>query len=273
MKPKWLAPVKREYNGSGYLRLRDGNRNIAVLHASGVIALQINRPRLAFMTVERATRDSRNFLRIDGLHAVAHDCDRASHERNVEGFPLARLRRDFSRRRQESVDGSDLVEGILFSGLVLDLHFVAPAQIHSAIAVSRAVELNVEFEIIELALGPDIRSRRFVHQFGILHLPVILVGLIGDPTVQTFAIEDRLRRRPCRRNASVQSRRALARYFGLGCAALQGAGELAAAYMKVPLRPPVTFGERDVRALDFDVSCGMRAASAGHDTHARSAGI
>src|SRR5579862_3285052 len=52
--------------------LRQRNGDVPELEAAGVIALDVERPRLAFVGVERPPGDALDYLVVDGGHAVAH---------------------------------------------------------------------------------------------------------------------------------------------------------------------------------------------------------
>ncbi len=63
-------------------------------------ALQVDRTRQAFVTIQRAAGDARNFLVIDDGLAILYYGDHASYQRDVEGLPLAGLARQFGRWRR-----------------------------------------------------------------------------------------------------------------------------------------------------------------------------
>src|SRR4029077_4322924 len=96
-------------------------------------ALQINRARQCFMTIERATGDPRNLLMIDDRPAVLGYADRSPDQRDVKGLPFPGRAWKFRRRRQETVDSTDSLARRFISGVGLDLHFVATAQIDTAV--------------------------------------------------------------------------------------------------------------------------------------------
>src|SRR5271157_2841918 len=89
------------------------NRDVAVLHPARVIALDIDRPGFALIRVQGAAGDSRNLLVVDRGDAVANHRHHASHQRNVEALPCARLARHFSRRSDEPVNRPHPVEFIV----------------------------------------------------------------------------------------------------------------------------------------------------------------
>ena len=92
------------------------------------------------MTVQRAAGYTRNFLVIDDGLAVLNNRNRASHQRDVEGLPNVGFARQFRRRRQESIYCAGVMAGRFLIGVGFNLHFVAAAQINSAVGLFPAVE-------------------------------------------------------------------------------------------------------------------------------------
>src|SRR5712692_2008585 len=116
-----------------------------------MIALDIQRTRFALMAVESAARKSRNLLVVDGGHAIANHRDIAPNEGNVIALPLPRPRAHRNCRSDKPVDGSHAVVFVVGARwFVLDLDFIAPAQVHSAVSVLRAVVFAVQLDILEL---------------------------------------------------------------------------------------------------------------------------
>src|SRR5438128_7320825 len=72
-----------------------------------VIALQHYRARLAFVAVERASRDARNLRVINDSGAVENKRHPTADQRYVECLPLAGLLGGIARRRDEAVDSAD----------------------------------------------------------------------------------------------------------------------------------------------------------------------
>ena len=96
-----FGPFKPKSKGGGpvgagprgkVLVLRQLNPDIPVRHSAVVVALQEERPGLAFVAVERAAGDPRNFQLVVDRYAVAHHRHSAAHQRDVERLPLAGAR-------------------------------------------------------------------------------------------------------------------------------------------------------------------------------------
>src|SRR5579864_7685127 len=96
-------------------------------------ALHVNGARQSFMTVQRATGDPRNFLIVDDRPAILGHADHSPDQRDIEGLPFPGLTRKFRGRRQETVDSTDAPARGLVGRVGLDLHFVAAAQIDTAV--------------------------------------------------------------------------------------------------------------------------------------------
>lgn len=108
--------------------LRQRNRDVPILHPAGVIALNVQRTRLAFAAIDGAARDSGDLLIIDSGHSVANHGDVAANQRNVIGLPLAGPPGNIDRGRDESIDGSHAVQFVIGARrLILHLHLIAPA--------------------------------------------------------------------------------------------------------------------------------------------------
>ena len=121
-----------------------------------MIALQIDWSRRAFIAVNGATGDAGNLLIADDLLAVGDDGDHTANQRNVERLPLAgRESGDFTWR-DKSVDAAEAVRVGLATVVVLDLDFVAAAQVNAAVALLRIAKLDVKLEIAERAHGSKI---------------------------------------------------------------------------------------------------------------------
>ena len=76
--------------------------------------------------------------------------------------------------------------------LVFDLNLVAAAQVHAAISFLRAVVLNVQFEIFELARGLEVCAVFFIDEFAVFHYPVVgRAGVERFPAGQVLPIEHR----------------------------------------------------------------------------------
>src|SRR3954471_21518520 len=151
---------------------RRSDQDVAVLDRT-VIALQENRTWRAFIAVERATGDSGHLLVCDHLSAVGDDGHHSSDEGDVVRLPLTgRPRRDHARR-QESVNGAEPVVPRRIAVVVLDLNFVAAAQIDAAVALLGVTELDVELEVAEGAVGDEIAARSGAAQHAVDDAPLI----------------------------------------------------------------------------------------------------
>src|SRR5579859_1700266 len=86
-----------------------------------------------FMTVQRATSDPGNFPIVDDRPAILGQADHSPNQRDVEALPFPGLTRKFRRRSQETVDATDTLARRFVGGVGLDLHFIAAAQIDTAV--------------------------------------------------------------------------------------------------------------------------------------------
>src|SRR5579883_3266043 len=227
----------REYPWADSILLRQRDRDVPVLHSARVIALNVDRPRLGFVAVERAAGDAGDLLVIDRLHAVPHDRDAPPDQRDIEAFPRSRLARQRDRGREKAVDCADGVKPVVFvDGLVFYLDFVPPAQIDAAVAVRRAIVLDVQLEIVERAGGADVRALALVNQLARARHPVIIGGVAdGLPAGQVLAVEDGFGIGPGLGHRAVELGRShagqlAARFF----AALHRSGERIAARGELP---------------------------------------
>src|SRR3954462_3684100 len=151
---------------------RRSDQDVAVLDRT-VIALQENRARRAFIAVERATGDSGDLLVYDHLSAVGDDRHHSSDEGDVVRLPLARRPRRDHTRRQESVNGAEAIVPRRIAVVVLDLNFVAAAEIDAAVALLGVAELDVELEIAEGAVGDEIAPGPRTAQHAVDDAPLI----------------------------------------------------------------------------------------------------
>src|ERR1035441_593507 len=94
------------------VRYRDSD--VAVFHAAGVIALDVERSGLAFAAIDGAAGNARNLLAINGGLAIADDGHGAPHQGHIVALPFARPLGKLHRRRQESIDRSHAVELVVF---------------------------------------------------------------------------------------------------------------------------------------------------------------
>ena len=131
--------------------------------------------------------------------AVAEDGDSATDEGDVKRGPLAEIEGGGGGRGIVAVDGTHFMVGE-FAALGADLDFVAAAEVNAAVAVVRAVDFDVEFEVLELFEGFDVGGGGaafavdhwiIVDEFAVAGDPFV-VGDVGDgfPAGKVFAVED-----------------------------------------------------------------------------------
>ena len=65
--------------------------------------------------------------------------------------------------------------------LIFHLDLVAAAQVDAAVAEIGAVVFDVQFEIFELARGPDVRAGSLVDKFTVDRLVVVDLRVVGVP--------------------------------------------------------------------------------------------
>jgi len=106
-------------------------------------ALQIDRPRLRFVAIQRPAGNTRDLLVINYRLAVLNYGHLPAEQRNIKGLPYVCLARQFRRRRQEAVYGTGMMAWPLRLGLRLDLDFIAAAQLDAAVRVLSAVEFDM----------------------------------------------------------------------------------------------------------------------------------
>ena len=141
---------------------------------------------------------------VDDRRAVKHDRDAPADELDVERLPLAGRARRIDGRRDEAVDAAHAQRIERLAGVVLDLHLVAAAQIHAAVAAGRKPELGVQPKVAERRVRDEIDARRRRGQHVALHAPAARVL--------------RAARRPAREVAAVQQSGGAARHLGLAAA-------------------------------------------------------
>src|ERR1035437_2075146 len=196
----WLSPTKGAIGGRPIpLLFRYRNRNIPIADHAMVIALQKERSRLAFIAIQRSTRGTRDFHVVVDLDAVAGHSRVPTHEGNVEGGPFPELVAEISARGIVTVHRAHLMrrQGAAF-GPHLDL--IPAAQIDSAVAVLRAVDFDVQLEILPFLGGLDVgragptltlHHRVIVDQFSVARHPLaVLYVADGFPAGEVLPVED-----------------------------------------------------------------------------------
>src|SRR5881392_2410665 len=132
-----------------------GDHDVAILYRT-MIALEIDRARRALVAVDCAAGDAGNLPIADDLLAVGDDGHHPTDQSDVIGLPLSgRSGSDFSRRN-ESVDTAEAMRVGLATVIILDLDFVAAAQIDSAVAAGGITEFDVKLEIAEGTHGTKV---------------------------------------------------------------------------------------------------------------------
>src|SRR5918996_1274879 len=199
---------------AGYLtriRRRSGwsEHDVAILDRS-VIALQEDRPRRAFVRIERAARDPRNVAPADHLAAVEHHSHLPPDQRDVVRLPRPRGARDAHTRLEKAVDRAEPFGRHYSQRGIFDLHLVAAAQVNAAVAPRRIAKLDVQLEIGVLRIRLEICAGPGVRQYAGHHLPRILTRL-RMPSREIAAVEQRHGRTPRHRTAAAQPRRPHAR--------------------------------------------------------------
>src|SRR5712692_291418 len=162
-----------------------------------VIPLQEQRPRLAFVAVERATGDSRNLLIADHLSSIRDYGHHSPDQRDVVRLPFTRRSRRHLARRNESIDPAEPIVPGLVAEIVLDLHLVPPAEIHATVAFLRVAELDVKLEILELAIRHEIGPRSRTAQHTVGDVPLIRWPA-RVPATQIICMQQSDRRAPQR---------------------------------------------------------------------------
>src|SRR5579862_8431235 len=132
-----------------------------------MIALEVDRSRVALVAVDRAAGHARDLLVVYRGDAVEDHGRPAPNERDVVGLPVrpeGRLR----GRACHAVNAARKSEGVLKArssgrpGAVMRrirrgyLRFIAPPEIDPAVLVGRDVEFDVQLEIAERPRSPEV---------------------------------------------------------------------------------------------------------------------
>src|SRR5262249_30189155 len=160
-------------------------------------ALQEDRPWRAFVAIQCTAGDAGNDLIGDDRTSVEHDGHAAPYERDVVRLPLARAGGGVLVRCQEAVDTTN-VQGCrpVALGTVLDLHLVAPTQIHAAVPALRVTELEMQLEVDELARRHQVGAARRVREHTIHGSPMVLAAALRGPSGEILPVEQVDRRSP-----------------------------------------------------------------------------
>src|ERR1017187_3690775 len=254
------------------------NRDVAVLHSAGVIALNVKRAGLAFPAVERPARDARDLLVVHGLDAIAKDGHPAAHQGNVVIFPFARLARQLHGWSEETVDGAHAVELVVrLQRFIFHLNFIARTKVNPAVAFIWAVVFNVQLEVLEHARTLQVGAVLFVHQFAVPDHPVVVRRGDRFPSGQVLAVEQRLGRSPSGGHRTLQGGSPYTGQFPLhGIPALDGAHELFAVHGEIPGGRRSSIGggyqgQSQVRSPQFYIGRHSRAGRARLDESGKGA--
>src|SRR5215510_15550117 len=120
---------------------RGSQNDISEPHLA-VIALEHERPRRLFGAVERASGDPRYLFLVNHCLAVERDGPLASDQSDLVLLPLAGLLRRVHLRSEESVQPAHAVTLRLLAVIVLDLRFIAAAQVNAAVALFDDLEFE-----------------------------------------------------------------------------------------------------------------------------------
>ena len=156
---------------------------------------------------------------------------------------------------------------ISVDGFIFDLNFIAAAKIDTAVSFLRAVVFDVELEVVEGTTRADIGAGRFVDQHTIFDFPMILRGIVRDPSVEVPAVKERLGSRPGRGGFASQSGCADTGDLADHIAMLFSAGDSLAIFVELPLGAAVVLSEGEPGTSELDVRCGMNAAGAIDDAN------
>lgn len=124
-----------------------------------MVSLKQQRTGRRFVAIQRASSDAWDRLTADDRPPVQDHGYQPAYQSYVEGLPLAGSLGGVFIRREESVDATKVYTRRLEAGAILDLHFMTPPQIDSAVAILRVAELGVEFEVREFPVGQKVPAR------------------------------------------------------------------------------------------------------------------
>ncbi len=153
--------------------LRYGNADVAEFQDAGVVTLDVERPRLAFVGIQRAAGNALDLLLINCGDAVADHGQCATHQRNIERLPHAGRARKLNIRRDPAVyRPNPALHRSCTERSIFELDFITTPQVEAAIAFVGAVDLEVQLEVVELAGRLQVRTAIFIDQHPIFHNPV-----------------------------------------------------------------------------------------------------
>ena len=95
-------------------------------------------------------------------------------------------------RRQETIDCAHVMTGRFLDGIIFHLHFIPAPQIDAAVGVRGAVDLDVQFKVLEFPVRGDVRARGLVEQAAVLHDPTgSFCGIVKGPPREVISVEQR----------------------------------------------------------------------------------
>lgn len=175
-----------------------GSQDEVAVGDGAVVALQIDGAGCGFVAIQGAAGNAGNLAVTNDGAAILNDGDIAAEEGDIEGLPLAGAARLFGFGGEETIDGAHVVAGRLGEGVVLDLHFVAAAQIDAAVGIFGAVDFDVELEIGKDGGGDEVGAGLGIDEGSVLDAPPGFGGMIETPAGKVGAIEKGLGRAPMR---------------------------------------------------------------------------
>src|SRR5262245_31415407 len=170
--------------------LRGSQNDIPEPHLA-VIALEHDRPRRPFGAVERAAGDPWYLFFVNHCLAVERDGKLASDQGDLVLLPLAGLFRRVHLRSEESVQPAHAVALRLLAVIVLDLRFIAAAQVNAAVALFDDLEFEAELEVLELLFSDDVNAALAVGHRAVFDAPASFAFFRTQlPSRQVLAVED-----------------------------------------------------------------------------------
>jgi hypothetical protein len=135
-----------------------------------VIPLEINRPGLAFITVDSAACDALNLLIVNSGDIVQDNRDGAAYQSYVISVPDIRWNWSFDRKFEKTVDRTDGSGHIRARrcrsvGRTASryLRLISSAQVNAAVFSRRDIKFDMKFEIVKRTLCAEIGTPSFVH--------------------------------------------------------------------------------------------------------------
>lgn len=112
-----------------------------------MITLYHDWPRVAFITINGAARNARNFLVANNCFTICHQSDPSSYERNVILLPFTRFLGYHFSWSNKTVYATEVTTLRFHTLTVHDLNFVSSPQINSTITSLGITKFNMQFKI------------------------------------------------------------------------------------------------------------------------------